>query len=165
MKILKNFKFNIQLFGGRGSGSSSGRYGGGGGLSEADIVDTRELVTTRAEHQAETDELLGTANELLRIVFFDENNKRNHVIERDKRTNEWHTHKGYFHAENGTAQHLWHVLLDKNMTKQDLRKVTGISTTTVQKLTKNESVGIDIILRICEKLSLKINDVVEFVEE
>lgn len=44
-------------------------------------------------------------NDLLRIVFFDENNKRNHVIERDKRTNEWHTHNGYFHAENGTAQH------------------------------------------------------------
>ena len=60
---------------------------------------------------------------------------------------------------------LWHVLLDKNMTKQDLRKVTGISTTTVQKLTKNESVGIDIILRICEKLDLQIDDVVEFVEE
>lgn len=59
---------------------------------------------------------------------------------------------------------LWHVLLDKNMTKQDLRKVTGISTTTVQKLTKNESVGIDIILRICEKLSLQIDDVVEFVQ-
>ena len=62
-------------------------------------------------------------------------------------------------------KNLWHILLDKNMTKQDLRKVTGISTTTVQKLTKNESVGIDIILRICEKLSLKINDVVEFIED
>ena len=60
---------------------------------------------------------------------------------------------------------LWHVLLDKNMTKQDLRKATGFSTTTVQKLTKNESVGIDIILRICEKLNLQIDDVVEFVEE
>ena len=60
---------------------------------------------------------------------------------------------------------LWHVLLDKNMTKQDLRKATEISTTTVQKLTKNESVGIDIILRICEKLNLQIDDVVEFVEE
>ena len=60
---------------------------------------------------------------------------------------------------------LWHVLLDKNMTKQDLRKATGISTTTVQKLTKNESVGIDIILRICEKHNLQIDDVVEFVEE
>ena len=44
-------------------------------------------------------------SDLLRIVFFDENNKRNHVIERDKRTNEWHTHNGYFHAENGAAQH------------------------------------------------------------
>lgn len=60
---------------------------------------------------------------------------------------------------------LWHVLLDKNMTKQDLRKATGISTTTVQKLTKNESVGIDIILRICEKLNLQIDDVVEFIED
>ncbi len=60
---------------------------------------------------------------------------------------------------------LWHVLLDKNMTKQDLRKATGISTTTVQKLTKNESVGIDIILRICEKLSLQITDIVEFIED
>lgn len=29
---------------------------------------------------------------------------------------------------------LWHLLLDKNMTKLDLRKLTGISTTTVQKL-------------------------------
>lgn len=60
---------------------------------------------------------------------------------------------------------LWHVLLDKNMTKQDLRKVTGISTTTMQKLTKNESVGIDIILRICEKLNLQITDVVDFIEK
>lgn len=64
-----------------------------------------------------------------------------------------------------SCKKLWHVLLDKNMTKQDLRKVTGISTTTVQKLTKNDSVGIDIILRICEKLNLQIDDVVEFVEE
>lgn len=62
-------------------------------------------------------------------------------------------------------KNLWHVLLDKNMTKQDLRKVTGISTTTVQKLTKNESVGIDIILRICEKLNLQITDVVDFIEK
>lgn len=51
------------------------------------------------------------------------------------------------------------------MTKQDLRKITGISTTTVQKLTKNESVGIDIILRICEKLNQQLVDVVEFVED
>lgn len=49
------------------------------------------------------------------------------------------------------------------MTKLDLRKLTGISTTTVQKLTKDESVGVDILLRICEKLDVKIEDVLEFI--
>lgn len=60
---------------------------------------------------------------------------------------------------------LWHLLLDKNMTKLDLRKLTGISTTTVQKLTKDESVGVDILLRICEKLDVKIDDIIEFTME
>lgn len=44
-------------------------------------------------------------NDLLRIISFDESNKRNHVIERDKRSGEWHVHNGYFHAEHGTSQH------------------------------------------------------------
>ena len=56
---------------------------------------------------------------------------------------------------------LWHLLLDKNMTKLDLRKLTGISTTTVQKLTRDESVGVDILLRICEKLDVRIEEIVE----
>ena len=43
--------------------------------------------------------------ELLRIVSFDENNKRKHVIERDKRSGEWHVHNGYFHSEYGKFQH------------------------------------------------------------
>ena len=60
---------------------------------------------------------------------------------------------------------LWHLLLDKNMTKLDLRKLTGISTTTLQKLTKDESVGVDILLRICEKLDVKIDDIIEFTRE
>ncbi len=59
---------------------------------------------------------------------------------------------------------LWHLLLDKNMTKLDLRKLTGISTTTVQKLTKDESVGVDILLRICEKLDVKIEEIVELIK-
>lgn len=44
-------------------------------------------------------------NDLLRIVFFDENNKRNHVIERDKRNNKWHVHNGYLHNDKGVADH------------------------------------------------------------
>lgn len=43
--------------------------------------------------------------DLLRIVMFDAENKRNRVIERDKRTGKWHVHKGYFHAEKGKSDH------------------------------------------------------------
>lgn len=43
--------------------------------------------------------------DMLRIVFFDEKNKRNHVIERDKRTGRWHAHNGYYHSEKGASQH------------------------------------------------------------
>ena len=39
-------------------------------------------------------------NDLIRITFFDENNRRNKVIEKDKRTGEWHVHYGYEHNEN-----------------------------------------------------------------
>lgn len=59
---------------------------------------------------------------------------------------------------------LWYPLIDKNMTKSDLRRLTGISTTTIQKLTNGESVSLEILLRICEKLKVKIQDVVEFVD-
>lgn len=38
-------------------------------------------------------------NDLLRIIRFAGDNKRNYVIERDKRTGEWHVHKGYEHTE------------------------------------------------------------------
>ena len=47
-------------------------------------------------------------NDLLRIMTFDKNNKRNHVIERDKRSKKgesWHVHNGYFHSEKGTKRH------------------------------------------------------------
>lgn len=38
---------------------------------------------------------------LLRIVQFDGEHKRNRVIERDKRTGKWHVHRGYLHSEHG----------------------------------------------------------------
>ena len=54
-------------------------------------------------------------NDLLRIISFDDNNMRNHVIERDKRSGEWHVHNGYFHAENGKSQHEPLKDLDKDL--------------------------------------------------
>ena len=43
--------------------------------------------------------------DLLRIISFDKTNKWNHVIEREKNSDEWHVHNGYFHAEHGKDQH------------------------------------------------------------
>lgn len=43
--------------------------------------------------------------DLLRIISFDPNNKRNRIIERDKRSGQWHLHEGYFHSEYGKEEH------------------------------------------------------------
>lgn len=60
---------------------------------------------------------------------------------------------------------LWHTLLDKNMKKLELCKVTGISTSTLAKLSKNQNVNIDIINKICTSLNCRIEDVVEILPE
>lgn len=44
-------------------------------------------------------------NDILRIIFFGEDNRRNHVIERNKRTGEWHAHNGYHHSEYSESRH------------------------------------------------------------
>lgn len=43
--------------------------------------------------------------ELIRITFFDDDGKRNKVIEKDKRTGKWHVHHGYEHSEYSEKKH------------------------------------------------------------
>ena len=56
---------------------------------------------------------------------------------------------------------LWKLLIDKDMRKEDLRLKAGITTTAMAKLGRNETVHLDIILRICDALDCDINDVLE----
>ncbi|MCL2079515.1 MAG: helix-turn-helix transcriptional regulator [Oscillospiraceae bacterium] len=56
---------------------------------------------------------------------------------------------------------LWHLLIDKKMNKNDLRKATGLSTTTMAKLTKGQSVTTDILLKICKVLDCDFADIME----
>lgn len=44
-------------------------------------------------------------NEPQRITYFDNDNKRNKVVEKDKRTGTWHAHYGYLHTEYGENAH------------------------------------------------------------
>ncbi|MDR3185621.1 MAG: helix-turn-helix domain-containing protein [Christensenellaceae bacterium] len=56
---------------------------------------------------------------------------------------------------------LWKLLIDKDMKKQDLMAVTGISTATVQKLNKCENVNTDILVRICSALKCNVSDIMD----
>ena len=56
---------------------------------------------------------------------------------------------------------LWKLLIDKNMKKSDLRASANISTGTLAKLGKNESVTIDVLVRVCHALNCDIGDIME----
>lgn len=58
---------------------------------------------------------------------------------------------------------LWKLLIDKNMNKTDLRTASGITTTALAKLGRNENVNTEVLVRICEALSCTIEDIVEIV--
>ena len=60
---------------------------------------------------------------------------------------------------------LFKLLIDKNMKKTELIKLADISSSTLAKLSKNETVSMDVILRLCQVLKCDIGDIVEIVEE
>ena len=59
---------------------------------------------------------------------------------------------------------LWKLLIDKGMTKTQLREKANISTVTLAKLGKNETVSMEVLLRICKELGCDFEDVVEIID-
>lgn len=53
------------------------------------------------------------------------------------------------------------LLIDKNMTKTQLREQLGISMTTLAKISKNEYISMKVLDDICSLLNCKIEDIVE----
>jgi len=60
---------------------------------------------------------------------------------------------------------LWKMLIDKNLKRKDLQEIAGISSSSVAKLGKGDNISTDILLKICEALSCKIEDILETVED
>ena len=60
---------------------------------------------------------------------------------------------------------LWKILIDRDMTKTQLRKESGISTGALAKLGKNENVNTEILVKICGVLQCDISDIMELMEE
>jgi putative transcriptional regulator len=56
---------------------------------------------------------------------------------------------------------LWKLLIDKNIKKQDLQKMSNVSAASIAKMGRCENVTTDVLLRICESLDCDIEDIVE----
>lgn len=48
---------------------------------------------------------------------------------------------------------LWVILAEREMSKKDLRELSGISTASLAKLGKGENLTTDVLLKICEALN------------
>ena len=60
---------------------------------------------------------------------------------------------------------LWKILIDKNMSKTELIKASGISTNAMAKLGKNEEVRIGVLVKICKVLGCTIDDIIEIIPD
>jgi DNA-binding Xre family transcriptional regulator len=58
---------------------------------------------------------------------------------------------------------LWHLLIEHDMTRQELRRAAGVSSSTIAKIARNENVNTDIILKICEVLGCNFADIMDAV--
>ena len=60
---------------------------------------------------------------------------------------------------------LWKLLVDRKMSKADLRKAAGIAPNTMTRLRRDEEVTLAVLNKICKTLQVDIGDVMEFVPD
>lgn len=56
---------------------------------------------------------------------------------------------------------LFKMLIDRKMAKKELCQVSGVSSTTLAKLVKGESVTTDVLVKICKALNCDFSDIME----
>lgn len=64
-----------------------------------------------------------------------------------------------------TYKKLWKMLIDRDMSKQQLKDVAGISSASIAKLGKGENITTDVLLKICEALNCQIEDILETIPD
>ena len=57
---------------------------------------------------------------------------------------------------------LWKLLIDKGMNKTDLMNEVEISSSTIAKMSRGETVSMAILEKICEKLDCDLGDIASF---
>ena len=60
---------------------------------------------------------------------------------------------------------LWHLLIEKNISKTQLIKQAKISTNAMAHLGRNEDVRVEVLVRICKTLGCSIEDIMEIIPD
>lgn len=60
---------------------------------------------------------------------------------------------------------LWKLLIDRDMKKRDLQELAGISSSSIAKLSKNNYVSMDVLVKVCTALNVDFSDVIEIVSD
>ena len=60
-----------------------------------------------------------------------------------------------------TYNNLFKLLIDKGLNKTEFAREVGISSNTLAKLSKNELVSLEVLVRICRQLDCSLGDVVQ----
>ena len=60
---------------------------------------------------------------------------------------------------------LWKLLVDKKMSKADLRRAAGIAPNTMTKLRRDEEVSMTVLAKICKALDANIGDIMDLLPE
>lgn len=64
-----------------------------------------------------------------------------------------------------TYNKLWKILIDKNMTKEDFRKLIKASPTTIAAMGKGDGISPKVLERICKALQCQPGDIMEYLED
>lgn len=60
---------------------------------------------------------------------------------------------------------LWHLLVEKEMKKDDLKKAAGITSNVIARMGKNTYINLESLEKICLALDCRVEDVVEIIKE
>ncbi|EHI69279.1 helix-turn-helix domain-containing protein [Streptococcus ictaluri] len=60
---------------------------------------------------------------------------------------------------------LWKLLIDRKMNKSQLKKDAGLSSNIIAKMGKNQPVSLETLVKICQTLSVNIEDIITITED
>ena len=61
-----------------------------------------------------------------------------------------------------SCERLWELTLKKRISKTSLRDMAGITNSTLSRLSKDETVSMEALARLCEALQCQLEEIVEY---